>query len=87
MEAAKARFLEANQKAWAWPKDHPEPAGKRARKFCDYRDATEMDAWHAQLEAEKDFKKNQGAVAKFKPIDLNDLGLMAAAAACTTRRT
>jgi len=85
LEAAKARFTEADRKAWAWKDDHPEPAGKRARKrwsrkFCDYREATHMDEWHAQLDAEKDFKQKQYAVAEYRPTDLNELGLMAAAA-------
>lgn len=84
--AAKARFTDADRKAWAWKDDHPEQTGKRARKrwarkFCDYREATHMDEWHAQLDAEKDFKQKQYAVAEYRPTDLNELGLMAAAAA------
>ena len=72
LEAAKARFSEADRKAWAWRDDHPEPTGKRARKrwarkFCDYRDDTCMAEWHARLEAEDDFRKKQFAVAKYRP--------------------
>jgi len=33
------------------------------------------------LKVEEDFKKKQGAVAEFRPADLNELGLMAAAGA------
>ena len=40
-----------------------------------------MDEWHAQLDAEKDFKQKPYAVAEYRPTDLNELGLMAAAAA------
>ena len=40
-----------------------------------------MNKWHAQLDAEKDFRQKQFAVAEFRPEDLNELGLMAAAAA------
>ena len=88
LEAAKARFSEADRKAWAWRDDHPEPTGKRARKrwarkFCDYRDDTCMAEWHAQLEAEDE--KKQFAVAEYRPTDLNELGLMAAAAAVYDR--
>ena len=37
----------------------------RLRKFCDYRDETCMDEWHAQLDGEKDFKQKQFAVAEY----------------------
>ena len=83
LDAAKARFTEADRKAWAWKDDHPEPTGKRARKrwarkFCDYREATHMDEWHAQLDAEKGAK---AICCRGVPTDLNELGLLASAAA------
>jgi hypothetical protein len=37
-------------------------------------------SWEKQLEAEDHFRKAQFAVASIRPADMNDLGLMAAAA-------
>jgi hypothetical protein len=70
----------------AWDDENPQPAGKRAykrwaRRFHDTREAIIGESWDTQLAAERHFAKAQMAVAKIRPVDMNDLVLMAAAAA------
>jgi hypothetical protein len=83
---AKVQFEEADRKMEAWTEANPEPDGKRqlkrwCRRWREVKDATLGDSWDAQLEAEKDFRTCQMAVAKVTPRDEDDLMLKAAAAA------
>jgi hypothetical protein len=86
LTAAKARFDEADRKMAAWTEANPEPEGKRplkrwSRRWREVHDATLGDSWDAQLEAERDFRTCQMAVAKVTPRDEKDLMLKAALAA------
>ena len=90
LEARKAEFAAADAKVSRWVEEHPEPTGKRprkrwARKWCDYRDEVCTDAWEAQIDAERHFRKAQGVVAMIHPADRHELALMAAAAAIYDR--
>jgi hypothetical protein len=84
--AAKAWFDEADMKMAIWDNDNPQPIGKRAykrwaRRFHDAREEIVGESWDAQLDAERRFKDAQYAVAKIRPADMNELDLMATAAA------
>jgi hypothetical protein len=75
-------------KVYEWRQANPEPvsgsrrARKRwGRKLREFIYATETESWRAQLEAEEKFKNAQFAIAKFRPASLDDIALMAAAAA------
>jgi hypothetical protein len=86
LTAAKARFDQADKNMAAWTEDNPEPAGKRAykrwaRRWRERQDAIVGESWDAQLEAERDFRTCQMAVAKVKPRDEEDLMCKAAVAA------
>jgi hypothetical protein len=86
LTAAKARFEADDLKMVEWRELNPKPTNGRAlkrwwRKWRDHHDATVCDSWDAQLEAERDFRTCQMAVAKVEPRDEDDLMLKAAAAA------
>jgi len=50
------------------------------RKWREIKDATEGESWDAQMEAEREFRACQMAVAKVTPRDQKDLMLKAALA-------
>jgi hypothetical protein len=82
LKAAKARFVADDLKVAEWSRNNPEPLNGRARKrwvrkWREYRDATEYESWQAQLDAEKNFRDAQMAVAKIKPRDMDELTLKA----------
>jgi hypothetical protein len=84
--AAKKRFAEEDRKVSEWAEANPQPTKWRARKrwyrkWNEYRQTTTFPSWEKQLEAEIHFEKAQYAVAEFRPADMNDLALMAAASA------
>lgn len=86
LEAAQAAFAAADDKVTQWEAENPQPTSKRGkkrywRKWSDYRNEVCDTAWHAQLDAEDDFKKAQGRVAKLQPANRDELYLMAAVAA------
>ena len=83
LKAAKARFIEADAKVAEWSANNPEPLNRRARKkwlrkwYAIHNSAEVQDSWAAQLEAEKEFRTAQVAVADIKPRDMNELTLKA----------
>lgn len=86
LTAAKAVFDEADRKMEAWTEANPEPERKRAhkrwsRRWNEAHNKIAGDSWDAQIEAERDFRTCQIAVANVIPRDEADLMIKAAVAA------
>jgi hypothetical protein len=86
LTAAQARFTADDLKMVEWRANNPGPAERRAkkrhwRKWREMQDAIVGKSWDAQLEAERDFRKCQMAVANVTPRDEDDLLFKAAIAA------
>ncbi|MBP1297422.1 hypothetical protein [Bradyrhizobium elkanii] len=82
LKAAKARFAADDLKMSDWRENNPEPLSKRgrkrwARKWREHQEAIEGESWRAQLDAERDFRAAQMAVAGVRPRDMRELSLKA----------
>lgn len=82
LKVAKTRFNADDLKLSDWRENNPEPLSKRgrkrwARRWREYQDATEGQSWRSQLEAERDFRAAQEAVAEIRPRDMRELALKA----------
>ena len=85
LEAANAASAAAVEVVERWKVENPKPTSKRGikrwwRRYHEYSDATTQSSWDALLDAERDFKAAQAAVAMIHPVDQNELALMAAVA-------
>ncbi|MCW2110281.1 hypothetical protein M2227_003435 [Bradyrhizobium elkanii] len=82
LKAAMARFAADDLKMSDWREKNPEPLSKRgrkrwARKWREHQEAIEGESWRAQLDAERDFRAAQMAVAGVRPRDMRELSLKA----------
>jgi hypothetical protein len=85
LEAARAVNDADDAKVIQWKAANPAPTSKRgmkrwARKLRDYRHDAWAESWAAVVDAERQFRAAQFAVAKIEPRDANELMLMAAVA-------